>query len=506
MSGIEESAPARRQILFSALAHQDALGLLRASCPAPTPVETLFEQLTAERIEIVTLLASSKEGPALVELVERFFLDVQCEACRWIQAGPQGPLVWPWPTSRTEAAPNQAALALLSDTSRQLLAELDLKRLLPFLVARATELTGASSAAVLLVDPTNDQLECVEGRGWKAIPPLPLEAGQCQHLLAREPGCFFATRDDGTLGELVRRLDQERVLVSVLRFQNALFGLLVLTPDGDPGWLPLLADLIMVALRNAAHYREVLQRALALSQANEHLQDLDRMKDQFLATISHELRTPLNVISGFGAILQDEEESGPMTEQQRRYLGKMLEGAAQLNHLVCDLLEYSRIQAGKLTIEPEPIDLVPLLQDVADTFGPLAAGSGHTLVLRVDGADGHVHGDAARVRQVVANLLTNAIKFTLPGGTIEIEIRVAGEELVVSVEDDGMGIREDQLPRLFQRFSQMDSGYTRRFGGAGLGLAIARNLVEAHGGRIAVDSPPPGKPKGSRFWFTLPRH
>ena|GEM_PF-1496216 len=241
--------------------------------------------------------------------------------------------------------------------------------------------------------------------------------------------------------------------------------------------------------------RERLQR-----EKIEQLKLTDRMKDEFLSILSHELRTPLNAVMGFGSILED-ELVGPLNDSQRNYLSRMLGGADALLKLINDLLDMSRIQAGKFTLAPEAFPIERPLSDVVETLRPLAEQRQHHLSLATEGELPLVLGDEQRIMQVLSNLLSNAIKFTPPGGQIRVTARSEGAMMHVGIEDNGIGISAADMGKLFKPFSQLDMSNTRMAGGTGLGLSISKALVEAHGGRIGVTSEPG---EGSCFWFTLP--
>ncbi len=226
----------------------------------------------------------------------------------------------------------------------------------------------------------------------------------------------------------------------------------------------------------------------------------DRMKDEFLSILSHELRTPLNAIMGFGSILED-ELVGPLNEVQLTYLKRMLGGADALLGLINDLLDMSRIQAGKFTLEPHPFPLPRTLRGVIENLAPLAEQRGHRMRLDASEDLPLVLGDEQRVSQVLVNLVNNAIKFTPESGKIRVSARPEGPQVRVAVEDTGVGIAPEDLPKLFKPFSQVDMSDTRKAGGTGLGLSITKALVEAQGGHVGVESEPG---KGSCFWFTLP--
>ena len=253
---------------------------------------------------------------------------------------------------------------------------------------------------------------------------------------------------------------------------------------------------------------DVTERA-RLEEERERLHDeqvkalrrADTLKDQFLSILSHELRTPLNAIQGFGSILED-ELAGPLTPQQHAYLKKILHGSDVLLALVNDLLDMSRIQAGKFSLTISQMRLQEAIADVTGSLDALAQRKGQTLTVDVPADLPAIQADEQRVCQALTNLIGNAVKFTHEGGHIRVQARVErGRFLLIEIEDDGPGIAPDDIPRLFQRFTQLDMSLTRHAGGTGLGLSITKALVEAHGGEIGVRSRPGA---GSTFWFTLP--
>ncbi|MNS21725.1 Alkaline phosphatase synthesis sensor protein PhoR [compost metagenome] len=229
------------------------------------------------------------------------------------------------------------------------------------------------------------------------------------------------------------------------------------------------------------------------------LRELDRYKDEFLSVISHELRTPLNFIMGFASLLED-EAAGTLNDRQHEFVDKILNGADRMLVLVNDLLDVAKIKAGRLDLSPVPSPYTPLVDEVIGTLRPLAADRDITL-------DRHVDVpvlpclDAGRILQVLTNLVNNGIKFTPPGGQVTVRAFVEDGELITQVTDTGVGIAPEDLPKLFERFRQLDMSATRSAGGTGLGLAISKALVEAHGGQIGVLSE---EGQGSTFWFSLP--
>lgn len=236
-----------------------------------------------------------------------------------------------------------------------------------------------------------------------------------------------------------------------------------------------------------------------LEVANKRLVEADRVKDEFLSIVSHELRTPISVIVAFGGMLQD-GLMGPLTPEQQDSLRTMLAGADTLAMLVNDLLDMSRLQAGKLAIAPREVNLAEIAGEVVANLQPLADAKGVVLQQEVPEGLPLIWVDEQRLMQVLVNLVNNGIKFTDAGGTIAVRARLNGASVRCSVVDTGIGIARDDLQKLFLPFSQVGMA-SRKAGGTGLGLSITKALVEAHGGRIGVES---AVGKGSTFWFTMP--
>jgi PAS domain S-box-containing protein len=247
-------------------------------------------------------------------------------------------------------------------------------------------------------------------------------------------------------------------------------------------------------------FAEDLARRASLGIENARLyrqaQESNRAKDEFLAALSHELRTPLNAILGWTSILRDSQA------QLQRGLDVIHRNARVQAGLVEDLLDASRIASGKMSLDLANTPLVPIIQAAIETIGPSAAEAG--VAVDFDPAEyaPHVWGDPSRLQQVFWNVLSNAVKFTTPGGHVRISLQCAADQAVVSVSDTGIGIRAEVLPSSFDRFKQADASTTRRYQGLGLGLTLARQLVEMHGGLISAASA--GEGAGSTFAVALP--
>ncbi|MDD1729731.1 MAG: sensor histidine kinase [Methanospirillum sp.] len=245
-----------------------------------------------------------------------------------------------------------------------------------------------------------------------------------------------------------------------------------------------------ITLRNSHDELEIAKNKAEIS---------DRLKSAFLATMSHELRTPLNSIIGFvGILLMD--LAGPLNTEQKKQLGMVQHSAEHLLALINDVLDISKIESGELKIANEPVEIIPSVKSVVTALQPLASKKGITIEMNLDPQTGMVSGDKRRIEQIVMNLLSNAIKFT-DMGTITLNTQVTSDEVVLSVRDTGIGIREEDLNILFQPFRQVDSGTTRKQEGTGLGLSICKKLVGLHGGRITVESK---IGEGSSFMVFLP--
>jgi signal transduction histidine kinase/ActR/RegA family two-component response regulator len=240
---------------------------------------------------------------------------------------------------------------------------------------------------------------------------------------------------------------------------------------------------------------ELLAREQSARAEAEHV---NQLKDEFLATLSHELRTPLNAIVGWAQLLMQGLSDEATT---RRAIEVIARNARVQEQLISDILDVSRIVAGKLRLEPRPMDLADVVTQALETVRPAAAARDVALDSQLDAREVPIVGDPSRLQQVVWNLLSNAIKFTPRGGHVRVHLQAEASTVCVTVEDDGPGIDAQFLPHVFERFRQADASSTRRHGGLGLGLAIVRHLVELHGGSVHVHNAAGG---GAVFEIRLP--
>jgi signal transduction histidine kinase/CheY-like chemotaxis protein len=260
--------------------------------------------------------------------------------------------------------------------------------------------------------------------------------------------------------------------------------------------LPLYGELLRIlgeTLLSEHHRARELEETLA------RLEAADRAKDEFLAVISHELRGPLNAILGWSRMLR----AGGLDPATSAHALETIErNSTAQTALINDLLDVSRIVAGKLRLDVQAVDLVPIIESVLDAVRVTADAKNIRIQAALDPSVGSVSGDPGRLRQIFSNLLSNSVKFTPRGGGVTVHLAREDSQAKITVSDTGQGISADFLPHIFQRFRQADSTMTRSHGGLGLGLAIVRHLVELHGGTVRVDSR--GEGYGATFTVTLP--
>lgn len=422
--------------------------------------------------------------------------------------------------------------------SKDLNSILDLDLLLSQIVQRAIQLVRADRSLILLVDTRAGKLEKMVSSGYDQIDLAgfdfqEIEDGISGWVLGHgEPVMSDSMETDPrNTGLALRRLKQgsyggQRIIVAPLKAREKTIGTLTTIANeggttfkqADLEMVLMLANQAAIAIENARLYQaskeytavleqrvsertaELEQQNRELVEARERAEAADHLKSVFLAIMSHELRTPLNSIIGFTSIIS-QGLAGPLNEEQAKQLGMVQESAHHLLSLINDVLDISKIEAGQMQLNYEPVDMPTLVRKVVDSFQPAAEKKGLELLVDVDATVCTISSDSRRVEQILINLIGNAIKFT-ETGSIQVQCFCRDDEfLQTEIEDTGIGIKHEDIEKLFHPFSQIESGLSRHHEGTGLGLSISRRLVGHLGGKIWVISKPG---KGSTFFFTLP--
>jgi signal transduction histidine kinase len=314
------------------------------------------------------------------------------------------------------------------------------------------------------------------------------------HDVLADPG--FTLRDTPKLGGFRTALG-----VPLMREEKPIGGIFLTRPTVDPfteqqiNLVATFADQAVIAIENVRLFDEIRDKSRQLAEASQH-------KSQFLANMSHELRTPLNAIIGVSEMLREDAETA---KQDTEPLDRVLGAGRHLLALINDILDLSKIEAGRMELQLEDFALAPLIDGVVKTVEPLSAKTENRIAVNCDGAIGTLHADSMRLRQALLNLMSNANKFT-ERGTISVDARHAHEDgrewVTIAVADTGIGMTPEQIGKLFQEFSKADASTTRKYGGTGLGLAISKRFCQMMGGDITVESEPG---RGSTFTIRVPR-
>jgi signal transduction histidine kinase len=298
----------------------------------------------------------------------------------------------------------------------------------------------------------------------------------------------------------IRRAPEATVAKVMLHFAQLLEALVA---AGQKTYLTSQVHIESTLLSN----RELEEKNRRLEATYAQLKELDRLKSSFLATVSHELRTPLTSIIGYSEMLS-EGLAGPMNPEQTDYVRTIMDKGDTLLKLISSILDISQIEAGKVRLNFEPLSVSEIVTSSVSSLAPQAQKKGLALETRMAAAAPRAVADRDKLRQVLVNLLANAVKFTPKGGSVRVTLSEVGPQpelqadgYRVSVQDSGVGIPGDQLEKIFSSFYQVDNSSTREFGGAGLGLAIVKSYVEGHGGRVIVASV---LGQGSTFTVVMP--
>jgi GAF domain-containing protein len=269
--------------------------------------------------------------------------------------------------------------------------------------------------------------------------------------------------------------------------------------ESDIQLMTIAAAQVSVAISNARLFEEVEDRAEELAVAYEELKESDRLKDELVQNVSHELRTPLTFVKGYVDLLMDGDR-GLLTPEQQEYLQIVADKTDDITRIIEDIITLQRIDSGNLQLER--LSMRDVLQTTVNNHSLVADKKGLTVELAPTTTRGWVHIDRQRINQVLDNLIGNAMKFSPDGGTIKVLLLEQDDDICVIVKDEGIGMPADKHQRIFERFYQIDGSSRRRFGGTGIGLAIVKRIIDAHQGKIWVESE---INQGSSFYFTLPK-
>jgi len=453
-----------------------------------------------------------------------------------------------------ESAKRNRALRDLLETSREFGSTLHLEVLLSKIVRKTLEIAPAARSGIMLLDEESRygyvQASTSHGRTLKANPRLDLDRyPEIRKVIeSRQPVIVVNALEDPlmqSVREFIEPVGLRSVLAVPVVSQGKVIGVLDIahydeikrfTAD-EVDLCQILANHASVSIENARLYGQVTRHATELEQkvrartkelqvTNARLEDASRHKSEFLANMSHEIRTPLNAVIGFSELLR-EQRVGPLSERQTRYVSNIWQSGKHLLQVINDILDLSKVEAGKLTLAPEALPVVMILEDILTIARFLAHKKDQTVETDVEPRLPPLRADPVRLKQILFNLLMNAVKFTPDRGQIRLTARrvdlstrhvadssqpidpvttrsgdAAGEWLEIRVSDTGVGIRAEDLPRLFREFTQLETTQDRRHEGAGLGLALTKRLVEMHDGRIWAQSE--GEGKGSTFTVLLP--
>jgi signal transduction histidine kinase/putative methionine-R-sulfoxide reductase with GAF domain len=402
-------------------------------------------------------------------------------------------------------------LKALGEVGQAVSSTLDLDTVLSTIVSRATQLAGMDGGSIWEYDEASEEFylhatDRLPDELVKVLRATPIRKGEGALGRLAVTGQPVAIRDIGDersyqsrVRKILIRCGYRSVLAVPLLREDHLLGALAVNRASSGEFAPEVIDLLKtfatqsaLAIQNARLFREIEDKSRQLEVASQH-------KSEFLANMSHELRTPLNAIIGFSEVLS-ERMFGEINEKQAEYLGDILESGQHLLSLINDILDLSKIEAGRMELEPTEFELPSAIENTLILVRERAHRRGIALVRTVDEAPGMIYADERKVKQVLLNLLSNALKFTPEGGQIDVRSRVNNGATEISVTDTGVGIAPEDQEAVFEEFRQVGTA-SKKVEGTGLGLAISRKFIELHGGRIWVESQ---VGKGSTFAFTLP--
>jgi signal transduction histidine kinase len=456
--------------------------------------------LTARRIEVRPFT------PAQIKLLETFADQavIAIENVRLLQELQQ----------RThELVRSVGELKALGEVGQAVSSTLDLETVLTRIVSHAVQLSGTDGGAIYEYDEPSeefllratDHMEEELINALRTHPPRLGDGVVGRAALSREPIQIADITDSPAYAPRMRTLlarfgFRASLAVPLLR-EDRIIGALVVRRKSTGEFRPEVIELLKtfatqsaLAIQNARLFREIEDKGRQIEAANRH-------KSEFLANMSHELRTPLNAIIGFSEVLLD--PSIQVTDEERvQFLTDVLSSGKHLLGLINEVLDLAKVEAGKMELQIEPALLQDVIEAVSNTMRSLAVKKSIDLRAECDERLGPISMDGSRIKQVLLNLVGNAVKFTPQAGKIWVRAAAENSEVQIEVSDTGPGIPPEDQERIFLEFQQMgrDAGKPQ---GTGLGLALAKKFVEMHGGKIWVESE---MGKGSRFTFTLPLH
>jgi signal transduction histidine kinase len=413
--------------------------------------------------------------------------------------------------SSTELSRSVEELRALGEVSQAVNSSLDVDRVLATIVTRAVELSGTEGGSIFELEQPAEEFALRACYGTSAALVQELQeirirledtfighaavAGEVRQStdLELEPADSHieALRQDGWRSMVALPLRSEHEVIGALVVRSKAPGAL---PSQTVELLETLASQSALAIHNARVFRE-------LERKTEQLEIAGRHKSEFLAGMSHELRTPLNAVIGFSDVLLD-RMFGELNERQEDYVRDIRDSGRHLLELINEILDLSKIEAGRMELDVGAVSLPALLEHAVVMLRDLAGAQGVELSLEIADGLGTVRGDELKLKQVVVNLVSNAVKFTPDGGSVAIDARPSGSAVVVSVRDTGIGIAEKERERIFEAFQRGGRGVRTTIEGTGLGLTLSKRIVELHGGHIWVESQVGA---GSTFGFSIPR-